>query len=185
MYKNFLDELSSKILLCNIKNGNFFHIVVVKLKNEKIYDLILNKYVEITSENLLSYESWSSDINENNQKLLTYVTDISIKLNFFKNCLPSLDSKFCEDFILSTNRIDFIKKYFNCDLNSIRKFKRKLIESFCDTLIEQLSTVKENDVKCVLDGLRNIKLDNINHIQDIDVMISYWPDILYPDPFQI
>ena len=56
LYKKCYDVLNTKILLCSIRRNGFVIKTVLKRENDKVIDLISDEVIELSSDNLLSFE---------------------------------------------------------------------------------------------------------------------------------
>lgn len=177
-----LDELSKKSLICEINTCGLVHTTVVKMIDNITVDVILNNVINLTSDTLLSYEYWDSDDFQNEIKMNNYVIDKQLRIDFFKKLMPGLPSEFSHRFILSSDKLRFIKEFFGGDIYRIKEFKVGIINNFCDNIILELSDSMDSDVKLITQCLMDIKSDGLDRLKTVEDIILYWPDLLYPNP---
>ncbi len=181
LYKSCYDILGTKPLLCEIRKSNFVIKTVLKKEGDRIIDLISDEFVELSDDNLLSYTAWSDD----NRELYKFVYDVKLKLDFLNKLLKDRVFFNLNYYFLSVDKVEFFKNQFEGNLDDIKKFKITLIHTLCDELREQIKDSTGDDIDNVLNSLNQLKLYNLEDLNSIEEVVTYWPLILEPNPFNI
>lgn len=181
LYKRCYDILNTRPLLCKILKSGFVITTVIKKNNNGIVDLILDECVELSDDNLLSYTSWSDDDCE----LYKFVYDSKLKLDFLNKLFGNRVFFNLNYYFLSVDKIEFFKNQFGGNINDIKRFKVDLIHGFCDELYNQLKDLDGVDINNVLNSISQLKTYNLEDLNSIEEVVTYWPTILEPNPFNI
>ena len=181
LYKKCYDILNTRPLLCEILKSGFRIKTVIKRDGGKIIDLISDECIELSDANLLSFTSWSDDDRE----LYKFVYDSRLKLDFLNKLLKDRVFFNLNYYFLSVDKIEFFKNQFGGNFNEIKKFKVDLIHGFCDDLYNQLKDLDGVDINHILNSISQLKTYNLEDLNSIEEVVTYWPTILEPNPFNI
>jgi len=183
LFKECYTQLEFKYLLCEIVSEyGYVYRTILKRHGIRIFDEIRNQCFDTIS--IISYESWSDDVDENNRKFLNYIQQEKTKIDFLKKLCPD-HSSFCEDYYLAINKSEFVKLYFKSNLEKAIEVKMQIIISFCDAIVNEIKNENGDDICFILDALTEIKHHKITDISNFEEWVGYWPTLLNPNPFEV